>query len=227
LHYRLHHDPRSSHQQIARLLRDLRPRQTLDVGAAQGFLGQLLKDSSLPIDAIEPNPYWADHARPFYRTVFPSTVEDAHLPDKSYDCIVCADVLEHLADPLTVLKQLLRVATDDAYFIISLPNIAHIAVRLMLLAGRFPKMDRGPLDRTHLHFFTRKTATDLLHAAGLRVERTSATGIPLDELWKRGEANPLFKLMTRTQHLAVSLLPKLFAFQWIFLARPTAPEPPV
>src|SRR5688500_4185734 len=160
LHYRLHHDPQSSHQQIARLLRDLRPKQTLDVGAAQGFLGQLLTDSNLPIDAIEPNQYWADHARPFYRTVYPTTVEDAHLPDKTYDCVVCADVLEHLADPLTVLQPLRRIATDDAHFIISVPNIAHLAVRLMLLAGRFPKMDRGPLDRTHLHFFTKKTATD-------------------------------------------------------------------
>jgi 2-polyprenyl-3-methyl-5-hydroxy-6-metoxy-1,4-benzoquinol methylase len=227
LHYRLHNDPRSSHQQIARLVRDLRPKQTLDVGAAQGFLGQLLKETNLPIDAIEPNPRWADHARPFYRTVFPSTVEDAHLPDKTYDCIVCADVLEHLADPLDVLNQLRRVATDDAHFIISLPNVAHLAVRLMLLFGHFPKMDRGPLDRTHLHFFTRKTAIDLLTTAGLRVQRVSATGIPLDELWKRGEGGLLFNTMMHTQHFAVKLLPRLFAFQWIFLARPTSATAPV
>lgn len=208
-------------------MRDLRPKQTLDVGAAQGFLGQLLKDDNLPIDAIEPNPHWSDHARPFYRTVFPSTVEEAHLPEKTYDCIVCADVLEHLPDPLSVLNQLRRIATDDARFIISVPNIAHLAVRMMLLFGHFPKMDRGPLDRTHLHFFTRKTATQLLTTAGLHIERTSATGIPLDELWKSGQANPFFKLMTHTQRLAVSLLPKLFAFQWIFLARPTRGTPSV
>ena len=201
------------------MLRDLRPKQTLDVGAAQGFLGQLLQGSSLSIDAIEPNPYWADHARSFYRTVHPSTVEEAHLPDKSYDCIVCADVLEHLADPLAVLNHLRRIATDDAHFIISLPNIAHLAVRLMLLFGRFPRMDRGPLDRTHLHFFTRRTATDLLASAGLRIERISATGIPLEELWKRGEGSLLFNTIMRTQHLAVRILPKLFGFQWIFVCR--------
>ena len=67
LHYRLHHDPKSSHQQIATLLRRAKRGPILDVGAAQGFLGQLLVDSGLAVDAVEPNPYWADHARPWYR----------------------------------------------------------------------------------------------------------------------------------------------------------------
>jgi hypothetical protein len=97
----------------------------------------------------------------------------------------------------------------------------------MLLVGHFPKMDRGPLDRTHLHFFTRKTATALLQSAGLRVERVSATGIPLDELWKRAEGSLPFTTALRTQHLAVKLLPSLFAFQYIFLARPTTPNAPL
>src|SRR5262249_20902641 len=106
LHYRLHKDPKSSHQQIAQLLRDLRPGKTLDVGAAQGFMGQMLQGSGLIIDAIEPNPQWAEHAKPFYRNVFAGTVEEAQLGEGGYDAIVCADVLEHLADPLSVLKQL-------------------------------------------------------------------------------------------------------------------------
>ncbi|MFI5382350.1 MAG: hypothetical protein ACHRHE_23890, partial [Tepidisphaerales bacterium] len=75
LHYRLHHDPKSSHQQISLLLRQLRPKLILDVGAAQGFLGQLLQGSGLVLDAVEPQPQWADHAKPFYRQVYNSTVE--------------------------------------------------------------------------------------------------------------------------------------------------------
>ena len=218
LHYRLHNDPRSSHQQIAQIIRTRKPRQTLDVGAAQGFLGQLLQNSGLILDAIEPNPHWAAHAKPFYRHVYQSTVEQANLPDATYDAIVCADVLEHLPDPLAVLQQLRRLATPDALFIISLPNVAHLAVRLMLLFGHFPKMDRGILDRTHLHFFTRDTAADLLHNAGLRIQSISSTGIPLDELWPTANGNPLFHLLTKIQHLTLSLAPRLFAMQWIFQA---------
>jgi len=220
LHYRLHNDPKSSHQQIARLLENLRPQPILDVGAAQGFLGRLLLDSNLVLDAVEPNPLYAEHARRFYRTVFASSVENANLPPKTYNAVVCADVLEHLVDPLATLRRLRDAAADNALFIISLPNVAHLAIRLMLLAGRFPMMDRGILDRTHLHFYTRQTARHLLREAGLRVQQVLATGVPLDEIWRRGQDRPLFKALLRFQHMLVDLAPSLFAFQWIFLARP-------
>src|SRR5258705_120746 len=196
-HYRLRRDPKSSHQQIARLLNDLRPASILDVGAAQGILGQLLANDvgagaprpghqcrgnpPLQIDAIEPNADWAQAAKPFYRQVINSTVEAANLPDQTYDCIVCADVLEHLPDPLSTLKRLKQAAKPDATFIISLPNVAHLAVRTMLLFGRFPKMERGILDKTHLQFFTKDTSKDLLAQAGLRVDRTLTTIVPLED----------------------------------------------
>src|SRR2546429_596634 len=88
-HYRLRSHPRSSHQQIARVLKELHPASMLDVGAAQGILGQLLQESGLTIDAIEPNSDWAQAAQPYYRRVINSTVEAAELGEKVYDCIVC------------------------------------------------------------------------------------------------------------------------------------------
>jgi 2-polyprenyl-3-methyl-5-hydroxy-6-metoxy-1,4-benzoquinol methylase len=219
LHYRLHHDPKSSHQQITRLVRRIGRSPVLDVGAAQGFLGQLTQDSGLAIDAVEPNPHWAEHAKPFYRNVFASTIEDAHLPDNTYHVVVCGDVLEHTVDPVTVVQQLRRVATDDAYFIISLPNVAHLAVRLMLLFGRFPQMERGILDRTHLHFYTRDTAAAMLEEAGLHVMYARPTGVPLDELWPQGEDTLPFKLLMRIQHFLLLLAPRVFGFQWVLVAR--------
>lgn len=219
LHYRLHRDPKSSHQQIATLAHRLGRSPILDVGAAQGFFGQLLRDSNLAIDAVEPNEYWAEQAQSYYRNVFASTIEEADLPDRTYRMIVCADVLEHTVDPVGVIEQLRRVATDDALFVISLPNVAHLAVRLLLLFGRFPQMERGILDRTHLHFYTLDTATEMLGRAGLEVVRARPTGVPLDELWPSGEGSALFKLLMRLQHLALLLAPRLFGFQWVLVAR--------
>lgn len=220
LHYRLHRDPRSSHQQIARLTRRLGTSPVLDVGAAQGILGQLVGDTGLVLDAVEPNPEWAERARPSYRAVFAATVEDAPLAARSYRTIVCGDVLEHTADPVAVLRQLRAVATPDAVFIISLPHVAHLAIRLLLLLGRFPQMERGILDRTHLHFYTRDTAEATLRAAGLRIAHAYPTGLPLDELWPAGEGSAPYRFVQRAQHLALRLAPRLFAFQWIFVAYP-------
>jgi 2-polyprenyl-3-methyl-5-hydroxy-6-metoxy-1,4-benzoquinol methylase len=219
IHYRLHHDPRSSHQQIARLVRDLNRGPVLDVGAAQGMLGQLLSGCGMEIDAVEPNPQWAEAARPHYRNTYSGTIEAVALPEDTYRVIVCADVLEHTVDPVTVLQQLRRHATDDATYIISLPNVAHLSIRLMLLFGALPKMQRGILDRTHLHFFTKTTATDMLRQAGLRVERTLTTGVPMEELARGPTSGRLLRAIGTLQAPFLVLLPRMFAFQWIFVAR--------
>ena len=184
------------------------------------MLGELLQGSGLVIDGVEPTLEWAELAKPFYRNFFSTTVEGANLPDGSYDAIVCADVLEHLPDPHAVLKQLVKAATPDATFLISVPNIAHFSVRLMLLAGRFPKFERGILDRTHLQFFTRDTAEQMLKSAGLKIEKVTATGVPLEHLWAGGEGRALFKLIRGCQNIAVDIVPRFAGYQWVFQARP-------
>jgi len=199
-------------------VRELRLSPILDVGAAQGMLGHSIQDTGLTIDGIEANPQWAEMARPLYRNVWACYAEQAPLEPKAYKLIVCGDVLEHMPDPVGVLKKLIEASADDAKFIISLPNVAHLAIRLMLLFGKFPKMERGILDKTHLQFFTKDTALDMIRAAGLRAEKVSCTGVPLDEVWKNGEGKALYKLMVRSQHLALSIAPRLFGFQWIILA---------
>lgn len=220
-HYRLHHDALSSHQQILRQVRELGRSPILDVGSAQGMLGHQLLGSGLVLDAVEPHPHWAELARPAYRQVFNCTIEQAmeNLQGRDYQVIVCADVLEHLPDPVGVLRKLRQLATPDAIFLISLPNIAHLAVRLMLLFGRFGPMEKGPLDKTHLHFYTRDSALAMLKEAGLFVERVSATGVPLDEILPGRERSWLYEPATRLQHGLVRLLPRVFGFQWVFLAR--------
>jgi 2-polyprenyl-3-methyl-5-hydroxy-6-metoxy-1,4-benzoquinol methylase len=202
------------------MVRDLRRSPILDVGSAQGMLGHQLMGSGLVLDAVEPNPQWAELARPAYRDVVNSTIEQAidRLGDRAYQVMVCADVLEHVPDPVGVLRRLRNLAAPDALFIISLPNIAHIAVRLMLLAGKFGPMQRGPLDKTHLHFYTRDSAVTMLEQAGLFIERVSATGVPLDEVFASRDRSAFYAPAMRLQHGLVRMLPRLFGFQWIFVA---------
>lgn len=216
-HYRLHHDPKSSHQRIASLVRKAKRSPVLDVGAAQGFLGQLLQNSAIEVDAIEPHPDWARNARPFYRNVYATTVEDAPIAPNTYRVVVCADVLEHVQFPDRVLESLQIAATEDAIFIVSLPNVAHGAVRLMLLFGFFPKMERGVLDKTHLHFWTLDTARALLENANLKVVQFYPTGVPVDELW-HGSPN-VARFLMRFQHVLLRIAPRFFAHQWVLVAR--------
>lgn len=217
--YRLRHSPRSSHQQIKQILMSMNVSPILDVGAAEGLIGQTLQGSGLTIDAVEPMADWAEAAKPYYRTVHNCTAEQ--IPDLSerYRAVVFADVLEHLVDPVSVICQTRRLVTDDARWIISLPNFAHLAVRLTVLAGKFPQMDSGIFDRTHLHCYTRDSARQMLESAGLRVESVSATPVPITALAKSAAARAVTKIVDPIQTVALSVLPRLFAMQWIFVAR--------
>lgn len=217
--YELHHDPRSSHQRIARYLRRLRREPILDVGAATGQLGRLLADSSLTIDGVEPDRLAADSAAPFYRNVMTSRIEDAGLPAATYEVVVCADVLEHTADPVAVLRHLLGASTRDALFVVSLPNIAHIAARLLIMAGIFPQHDRGIFDRTHLHFYTRSTAVELIRSVGLVVESVGTTPVPLEDVWPPMLGTITRETAMRAQSIGARLAPTMFAFQWLIVAR--------
>ncbi|MGH7153399.1 MAG: class I SAM-dependent methyltransferase [Acetobacteraceae bacterium] len=101
------------------------------------------------------------------------------LPDLgSPDLVLCLDVLEHLMNPQQVLDQLRLAMRPDSTLIVSLPNVAHLSVALpLLLAGKFEYTDAGILDRTHLHFFTRRSAAALVTGAGFQIERGIRDGL--------------------------------------------------
>src|SRR5206468_13015382 len=83
-----------------------------------------------------------------------------------FDAVVCADVLEHLPRPEQLLVRIRGWMRDGGTLFVSVPTVANVTVRAGLLAGRFPYAERGILDRTHLRFYTRRTASQLLTAAG-------------------------------------------------------------
>ncbi len=93
------------------------------------------------------------------------------------DLVLLLDVLEHLADPWGLLRNITSVMAPHATVIVSVPNIAHLSVSMpLLLRGAFKYGDAGILDRTHLRFFVRDSAIALLNGAGLHVRTGLLTG---------------------------------------------------
>ncbi len=85
--------------------------------------------------------------------------------------ILCGDLLEHLTDPLPVLKMLGRfLRPDTGRLFVSLPNVLHYSIWWEMLRGKWTYQDNGILDRTHLRFFTRQSGLALMAEAGLTAE---------------------------------------------------------
>ena len=133
---------------------------------------------------------------------------EAELAPRSLDVVLCLDVLEHLVDPWRTVERLGRLITPGGALIASIPNVRNTGVLLpLLLRGRWRYESFGLLDRTHLRFFTRESATALLECGGLRVDTVNPVGLD----WS------LKKRLVRTA--TFGMLDDLFAFQYVIRAR--------
>lgn len=96
----------------------------------------------------------------------------------SLDVLLCLDVLEHLHEPKQVLESMSTLLRPGAVLIATLPNMQYIKVSLPLLFGHFDYADEGVLDRTHIRFFTRRSAIRLFNDAGFDIELVERLHIP-------------------------------------------------
>lgn len=101
--------------------------------------------------------------------------------DRRFDVVVMGDVLEHLRRGERLLDALPDVLEDGGSIVVSVPNVAHGDVRLMLAGGEWTYRDLGLLDTTHVRFFTRATMVALLTEAGFGIEVLHRTCKPLLE----------------------------------------------
>jgi 2-polyprenyl-3-methyl-5-hydroxy-6-metoxy-1,4-benzoquinol methylase len=181
--YVLKPEPHSSHSSMLQWLGAGHGRRLLDVGAADGLLSRKLTDRGWRVTAIEGDPVLAQAgARHCERMITANLDRETPDPGGPFDAIVYGDVLEHLVDPLRVLVELDRNLAPGGYVIISVPNVAHLWIRLLLLVGRFDYLDRGILDQTHLRFFTERSLRAMLADAGLSISRFTATPAPLYQI---------------------------------------------
>jgi 2-polyprenyl-3-methyl-5-hydroxy-6-metoxy-1,4-benzoquinol methylase len=198
----------------------------LDVGCATGYLAAELSRRGCTVDGIEFDPVAAQQARSHCREVVvgdleaPSTQAEVQrmLAGTRPDVIICADVLEHLRDPWTVLAWLRALLAPGGRAVISVPNIAHWTARRALLRGRFDYTDYGLFDRTHLRFFTRASAAELAHRAGFAVRAERLAGAPLP-LESRVPA------LGRVRDRCVRRYPELLSLQFVLVLVVDQPGP--
>jgi 2-polyprenyl-3-methyl-5-hydroxy-6-metoxy-1,4-benzoquinol methylase len=145
--------------------------RVLEIGCASGYMSDVLKHRlGCTVIGLEISPEAGAMAEPFCERVIIGDVEALDLDDllagQQFDCIVVADVLEHLRQPDVVMRRLTSLLAPDGAIVGSLPNVAHGAVRLALLGGEFRYRDTGLLDNTHIRFFTRANVSELMESSG-------------------------------------------------------------
>lgn len=145
----------------------------LDVGCSSGNFGRvLIEQQNCVVDGVEINLNDAKRARKYLREVIMVDVERddlSSLKNNHYDIIYFGDVIEHLVDPVKAIKRLAPKLNREGSIVFSVPNMAHIAVRLLLLKGEFDYTETGLLDKTHLHFYTRAELERIFNEADFSI----------------------------------------------------------
>lgn len=157
----------------------------LDLGCASGALGLALKDrQGATVTGVELMPEYAREAEDVLDRVLCGDVAEMLARDDlgRFDCVIAADVLEHLVDPWAVLARAADLLEGGGTAVVSLPNVQYLKTFMELAKGSWPTEDAGLFDRTHLRWFTMRDARSLLEQAGLTVTAVAP------QYWFRGRA---------------------------------------
>lgn len=98
--------------------------------------------------------------------------------DETFDRAQCIEVIEHLMDPVSTLKEINRVLKVGGELFISTPNAAWWAHRVLMLLGitSFGHSPTYPVEvNMHIRHFTMSTLRDFLERMGFEVLRTQGT----------------------------------------------------
>jgi 2-polyprenyl-3-methyl-5-hydroxy-6-metoxy-1,4-benzoquinol methylase len=150
----------------------------LELGCATGALGAALKArNGADVVGVEIDPDYAKQAAQRLDRVVVANAEsfvrdEPTPPEAPFDCIIGADVFEHLVDPWTTLQLATGMLESGGTVVVSVPNVLYLpALWAVLVGGRWPREDEGIFDRTHLRWFTMQDAIEFVCGAGLRLNR--------------------------------------------------------
>lgn len=155
------------------------PPRLLDVGCGAGFLLDAARELGWAVQGVELSPFAAEQAqRELGLPVFQGELGEAQFPAGHFDIVVMRELLEHVPDPLGLLREARRVLRGDGVLFVQVPNDLD-GVRMRLWRRVWWMIP--PL---HLYYFDRGTLGAFLERAGFRVVRWGTWGSLGLDLWR-------------------------------------------
>ena len=192
-------------------------KKILDIGCSIGVLGQQIKlKNAAEVVGIEVDAKMAEIAEQKLDNVIIGNIHKINLEDfflpNYFDCIIFADILEHLRDPWNILKECEKFLAHDGIIIASIPNVRHLhTIVNLVFKGYWPYRERGIHDKTHLRFFALKNTKELFQNAGLRI-------VKLERNYRFVE-DEQHQYDRFAKYLGLFLMKDFFTFQFLIVAK--------
>lgn len=192
---------------VASCLGELPPGQRiLDLPAGNGLLADALRQAGHEVVCADIN-----RERPDYRYV--DMGEPLPFADAEFDAVLCLEGLEHLIDPVQLIRELARVVRPGGTVVLTTPNVMNFYSRLQFLftgahyqfnPAAVPELGAGEAaDRGHVFALSYFQLRYLAGEFGLATRRI------LGDRWKRKALLPLYAL----------ILPFAWAWSWLLFTK--------
>jgi hypothetical protein len=173
-------------------------KKLIEVGCSYGALAREYKkiNSHCRYLGVEVVLEYAERAKRHCDAVFTLDIEEVDETrlqgDLASDCWIFGDSLEHLKDPWRLLGKIRKALPEHGSVVACIPNIQYWGIQAHLNCGDFRYKDSGPLDRTHLRWFTRTTILEMFTDAGFAI---AAIGARIFDEPEREKVLPAIKYM--------------------------------
>ncbi len=171
----------SEHTSTGKLVKMIKPGSTvLEFGCAEGRMTEYMKEKlGCSVYICEYNKEAYEHAINFAADGVCGDLCDYEWEDRfkeiGFDVIMFADVLEHIPEPVEVLKRVSKLLKREGSILVSVPNVTHNDVILKAMEERFDYTSVGILDNTHIKFWGKENIPGTVEEAGLYLKDFDAT----------------------------------------------------
>ncbi len=148
----------------------------LDVGCADGFMARALAPHFSHITAIDGSEKLIARAKALRlkNVDFIWTLFEEYKPTRKFDSVILSDILEHISDPIALLKSARRWVKDSGRIVILCPNANSVHRHIGVLAGMLKSIHSlNATDRRvgHRRVYDIQLLTRDLKRAGLKVTK--------------------------------------------------------
>lgn len=146
--------------------------RVLDIGCGSGRVTMEIVRRGFPARGLEFSETALSYARQRGLDVAHCNLDEGiPEPDASYDVVWAGDIIEHVFDPMGVIKEVARVLKPGGAFLLSIPSDVGLVSRVKMLFGisHQEQMYRRSGYYKHHTFFSPSLIQFMLRDAGLRV----------------------------------------------------------
>lgn len=166
------------------------PRRILDAGCGNGTLAAVLASHGYDVTGVDGDSEGivlagkrGSSAR-FLTADFERHPGEQGLLDQGpYDVVVSTEVVEHLYDPRQLARFAFEALRPGGELLISTPYHGYLKNIALSVAGKWDHHHTANWHGGHIKFWSRRTLSDLLQAAGFRISGFRGVG-RLPFLWK-------------------------------------------